>query len=160
MKTVYIETSIPSYLTALPSRDVRTAAWQQITTQWWEEERHNYELYVSELVLVESAAGDPNAAERRLTIVKEIPELSLTDEAMNLATQLIEKGGIPQKAEADAIHVAIACVHSVNYLLTWNCRHIDNAATKPIIRSICLDAGYTCPEICTPIELLAEDNDV
>ncbi len=160
MKTVYIETSILSYLTALPSRDVRTAAWQQITSQWWDEERHKYELYISELVLVEASAGDQYAAQRRLAVLQDIPELGLTDAAKKLSLLLLDKGGIPRKAEADAIHVSIACVYSVDYLLTWNFRHIDNATTKPLIRSICSDAGYRCPEICTPIELFAEDGNV
>ena len=157
MKTVYIETSIPSYLTARPSRDVRTAAWQQITTQWWDQEKPKYDLFTSELVLAEASAGDPDAAQRRLNSLEGIPKLALTDETKVLASGLISGGGIPAHAQADALHIATACVHGVDYLLTWNCRHIDNAARKPIVRSICNAAGYTCPEICTPLELLSED---
>lgn len=159
MKTVYIETSIPSYLTARPSRDVRATAWQQLTSQWWEQEKPKYELFISELVLAEAGAGDPGAAHRRLDALQGILELAISDEAKLLAARLVADGGIPVHAEADALHVAIASVHAIDYLLTWNCRHIDNAATKPMVRSICAVAGYTCPEICTPLELLSEETE-
>ncbi len=159
MKIAYIETSIPSYLTARPSRDVRSTAWQQITSQWWEQEKTKYKLYTSELVLAEAGAGDPVAAQRRLDAMNGILELTISDEAKLLAARLVMDGGMPAQAEADALHVATASVHSVDYLLTWNCRHIDNAATKPIVRSICAVAGYICPEICTPLELLSEETE-
>ncbi len=159
MKTVYIETSIPSYLTARPSRDVRATAWQLITTEWWEQEKTKYQLFTSELVLAEAAAGDPDAAQRRLASLADIPELGISDEAKHLAARLVADGGIPAHAEADALHVAIASVHAIDYLLTWNCRHIDNAATKPIVRSTCAVVGYPCPEICTPLELLSEETE-
>jgi len=87
-----------------------------------------------------------------------LPELRAGDEAERFAAKLMEGGGVPVAAEGDALHIAIAAIHEVDYLLTWNCRHIDNAATKPIIRSICAVAGYTCPEICTPLELLSEES--
>jgi hypothetical protein len=157
MKNVYIETSIASYLTARPTRDLRAAAWQQTTIQWWEQERPKYELFTSELVLAEARAGDADAADRRLAALDVLPLLSVTDEAKELANRLMVDGGIPPHAEVDALHVAVASVHGMDYLLTWNCRHIDNAATKPMIRSTCAVAGYTCPEICTPLELLAEE---
>jgi len=161
MKSVYIETSIPSYLTARPSRDVRTAAWQQLTIQWWDQARQYYDLYTSELVVTEAAEGDAAAAQRRLDTLRGIRELAVDQEAEALAAKLIADGGFPETAELDALHVAIAAVHAVDLLLTWNCRHINNAETKPVIRSICAVAGYTCPEICTPQELLPEEpNDV
>lgn len=160
-KSVYIETSIPSYLTAKPSRDLRAAAWQQITGQWWDEARAGYDLFTSELTVVEAAAGNPDAAKRRLEAIEAIPQLPIDDEVRELAEKLISKGGIPANAEADALHIAVAAVHQIDFLLTWNCRHIDNAAKKPIIRAICISAGYPYPEICTPMELLLEnENDV
>lgn len=160
-KTVYIETSIPSYLTARPSRDIRAAAWQQIPAQWWDEARPHYELFTSELVLVEASAGDPEAAGRRLEVLQGIAELPIDREVQELAESLIVTGGVPTGAEADALHIAVAAVHRIDYLLTWNFRHIDNAATKPLIRAICADAGYSCPEICAPVELFPEgDSDV
>ena len=157
MKTVYVETSVISYLVSLPSRDLRVAAWQQITTQWWEQEKSKYELFTSELVLAEAAAGDPSAAQKRIDKLNGIPYLNVSDEAKVLAARLIADGGMPAHAKADALHVATASVHAIDYLLTWNCRHIDNATTKPVVRSICAVAGYACPEICTPLELLSEE---
>jgi predicted nucleic acid-binding protein len=159
MKSVYIETSIASYLTARPSRDLRAAAWQQTTAQWWEHERPKYELFTSELVLAEAQAGDAEAAARRLAVLEALPLLSVTEDAKELAERLVADGGIPAQAEADALHVAAASVHRMEYLLTWNCRHIDNAAQKPVIRSICAVAGHACPEICTPLELLSGENE-
>ena len=160
-KSVYIETSIPSYLTARPSRDVRAAAWQQLTAQWWDEARKNYDLFTSELTVVEASAGNPEAAKRRLDSINEIPELKIDEEVQELAERLIAEDGVPRAAEADALHIAVAAVHRIDYLLTWNCRHIDNAAKKPIIRAICVNMGYSYPEICTPMELLPEnENDV
>jgi predicted nucleic acid-binding protein len=159
MKSVYIETSIVSYLTARPSRDLRAAAWRQTTIQWWEQERAAYELFTSELVLAEASAGDADAAVRRLAVLDALPLLSVTDDTKTLARRLIADGGMPSHAEADSLHVAVASIHGMDYLLTWNCRHIDNASRKPIIRSICAVAGYTCPEICTPLELRSEENE-
>ena len=159
MKTVYVETSVVSYLAALPGRDLRAAAWQQITVEWWESERRKYELFVSELVLTEAAAGDPDAARRRLDHLVDIAVLAIDDDVKELAGRLVADGGVPTTAPADALHIAAASVHDVDYLLTWNCRHIDNPATKPIIRSICATAGYPCPEICTPLELLSEESE-
>ena len=157
-KSVYIETSIPSYLTARASRDVRAAAWQQITSQWWDEARDHYELFTSALVIVEASDGNPEAASRRLEALQGIAELVIDDEVKALAEKLVTEGGIPTASEADALHVAVAAVHGTDYLLTWNCRHINNANTKPIIRAICVTAGYFYPEICTPMELLPEEN--
>ena len=159
MKSVYIETSIVSYLTSRPSRDIRVAAWQEITTQWWEQERAKYELFTSELVVAEAGGGDQRAARKRLQRLEGIPELAIDDAVRQFAARLVADGGVPTEAQADALHIAAASVHGLDYLLTWNCRHIDNAATKPIIRSICAVAGYSCPEICTPLELLSEESD-
>lgn len=157
MKSVYIETSIPSYLTARPSKDVRAAAWQQITYQWWEEERQKYELFISELVIAEASEGHPEAVSRRLNALENIAQLSIDEEMGDLATIIMTGGGIPANSEADALHVAIAAIQRIDYLLTWNCRHINNAITKPIIRKLCEQAGYSCPEICSPLELMSED---
>jgi len=118
MKSVYIETSIPSYLTSKPCRDVRATAWQQITNQWWEQEKSKYQLYTSELVLAAAAAGDPSAAHRRLASLADIPELEISDDTKHLATRLVADGGIPAHAETDALHVVITSVHAIDYLLT------------------------------------------
>lgn len=158
-KTVYIETSIPSYLAARPSKDVRGAAWQQITHQWWSEEKSKYDCYISELVIAEASGGNSDAAERRMERLSGIPKLPIDAEIGDFAEYLISGHGIPRSSEADALHVAIAAIHRIDFLLTWNCRHINNASAKPVIRQLCEKAGYTFPEICTPLELLAEDSD-
>jgi predicted nucleic acid-binding protein len=85
--------------------------------------------------------------------------LEVVEEAYDLAAMLISEGALPPAAEDDATHIALAAVHGIDYLLTWNCRHIDNAETKPIVRSICTTRGYACPEICTPEELMGEEDE-
>jgi len=156
MKTVYIETSVISYLTARPSAGLVTAAHQQITREWWDNCRSRFETFISPVVLDEASRGDPAAAALRLAVVKGWAILEVTDAALVLVDALVNEGALPASAMDDAVHVAIAAVHNVDYLVTWNCRHIDNAETKPLIRSVCLVHGYTCPEICTPEELMGE----
>lgn len=151
--SVYIETSIVSYLAAHPSANLLAAACQQVTREWWETERRDFKLFISELVVLEAKAGDAHAAARRLALLRGIPELRITDAVKDLAEEFLSEGALPAKAQADALHIAVAAVHRVDYLLTWNCRHIDNPATKPAIRSVCASNGIACPEICTPIEI-------
>ena len=156
MKTVYIETSIPSYLTARATNDIKATAWQEITKQWWLEEREKYDLFISELVIAEASRGNIEASRRRLNALDGLVELSIEPLAGELANPLIINGGMPKSSEADAIHVALCAIHRMDYLLTWNCRHINNAITKPLIRKICEENGFICPEICTPLELIYE----
>jgi predicted nucleic acid-binding protein len=154
MKTVYVETSIFSYLAARPSANLLAAARQRETLDWWELSRPRFALYVSPLVEEEAARGDVDAAARRLEAMKDLPSLEITSEVVELATFLLKKGALPDTAGDDAAHVALAAVHRMDYLLTLNCRHIDNAEMKPIIRSSCEAFGVPCPEICTPGELM------
>jgi predicted nucleic acid-binding protein len=156
MKTVYIETSIPSYLTARASTDVKSTTWQLVTKQWWLEESKKYKLFISELVIAEASRGNAEASERRLSSLDGLAELSIEPITGELASNIISEGGMPKSSEADAIHVALCAVHQIDYLLTWNCKHINNAITKPVIRGICKNYNFTCPEICTPLELLYE----
>lgn len=128
-------------MTARPSRDVRTAAWQQITVQWWEEARGHYELFTSQLVISEASEGHPEAAQNRLDSLQQITELVVDSEMEALAERLLSEGGFPASAKVDALHVAIAAVQGIDLFLTWNCRHINNAETKPIVRSICAVSG-------------------
>ena len=155
-KRVYIETSVVSYLTARPSRNILAAAWQQVTREWWDKRRSQFSLFTSELVLAEAGQGDPDAARLRLDELKGIPELDVTDEAVALAKRLVGDRALPKKAMGDAMHAAVAAFHGVEYLLTWNCRHLDNAENKPLVRRVCDNAGYRCPEICMPQELMGE----
>jgi predicted nucleic acid-binding protein len=153
-KKVYLETSIISYLTAKPSRNILSAAWQSITNEWWDKQRNYFDIFISELVKEEAKQGDPDAARVRMEKIYMIPLLILNDDVVLLAEKLIYQNAMPKKAVDDAVHIAISAVHGIDYLLTWNFRHIDNAEKKPIIRSVCISNGYECPEICTPQELL------
>jgi hypothetical protein len=154
MAKVYLETTILSYLTARPSRDVVVAGHQQLTRDWWEQRRSLFDLYVSQLVLREAESGDPDAAERRLTAISGIPLLEISEEATELARGLVERGPIPKKAAADSLHIAIATVNGLEYLLTWNMAHIANAELRPRIERVCRASGYEPPVLCTPEQLM------
>jgi len=154
MSSVYIETSIVSYLTARPSQNLLVAAWQGITVEWWDYHRLGFQLCTSGLVLEEAGRGDPEAAARRIACLEGMPLLAATDEVMELAGKLLAPGPLPLAAAEDAFHIALSAVHTVDYFLTWNFRHIDNAQTKPHVREQCMRNGYACPEICTPQELI------
>jgi predicted nucleic acid-binding protein len=151
---VYIETTFVSYLTARPSRDVVIAGHQQITHEWWDTQRGNYELCVSQLVLQEAAAGDPQAAQERLDVLQAMVFLETTTPALALAKELIQGGALPSKATDDALHIAVAAAQGIPYLLTWNCRHLANATMRLLIESVCARNGLKAPIICTPDELL------
>ena len=151
---VHLETTIVSYLTARPSRDLVMAAHQQVTHQWWEERRKEYELHISELVLNEAARGEPEKAEMRLAMLKGIRQLPVTDEIIELGRTIIEDGLLPAKAGVDALHVAASSVHDMNVLLTWNCRHLANADLLGKLRRYLTSKGYETPIITTPNELM------
>jgi predicted nucleic acid-binding protein len=153
---VYLETSIISYLTSRPSRDLIITANQQITQEWWQLRRGDFELYVSELVIQEAGAGDKIAAEQRLQVLEDIPELQLSEMVLTLAERLIQDGALPQNAVADALHIAIATLNGVDYLLTWNFKHLANATMRYKIEGVCRLLGFEPPVICTPQELLEE----
>lgn len=156
MKTsIYVETSIVSYLTAWPKRDLVLAAHQEVTREWWAK-RATFELYVSQLVLDEAAAGDVSAAADRLEALRDLPLLELTAEATGLGRDLLRQAALPSKAAADALHIALAAVHGVDCLLTWNCAHIANATMRPKIEAICRGNGFEPPVICTPLELMED----
>jgi hypothetical protein len=153
---VYLETTIPSYLTAWPSRDVVMAGHQQTTREWWETRRRDFDLFVSQFVVDEASLGDADAARRRLESLADVPLLDVSDEIYALASELVRGVPLPAKAAADSLHIAIATVHGLDYLLTWNCAHIANATLRGRIETVCRDAGYEPPIICTPEELLKE----
>ena len=155
-KRIYIETTIPSYLTARPSRDIIQAARQQLTREWWDSERHSADLCISQIVLDEAAAGDADAAQRRMTVIADLPLLDLTLEVDELAERIMTSGLLPEGASRDAVHIAVACVHHVDFLLIWNCRHIANATILRDLQHIIVDAGYEMPVICTPEELIGD----
>jgi predicted nucleic acid-binding protein len=158
--SVYVETSVISYLAAWPSRDVIVFGHQQTTHEWWASHRARFALHVSALVLREASGGDPQAVADRLSVVQGIPSLEIKPEAVALAQLLITEGSLPQKATADALHIAIAATHNINYLVTWNCRHIANAEMRPLIERVCRSRGYNPPALCTPEELMGGNPNV
>jgi len=153
--TVYIETTIPGYLTAWPSRDLVRAAHQQITLEWWAI-RAEFTLYTSQLVIRECQSGDPQAARDRLAAMSGITPLEQTEVSADLAVELVRRVPLPRKAASDALHISIAAVHGLSYLLIWNCSHIANVVLRPRIEEVCRFLGFEPPLICTPEELPGE----
>ena len=150
---VYIETSIPSYLTAWRSRDIVTAGNQETTKEWWAR-REDFDLYVSVFVLEEVAAGDKEASELRVRALDGIPEIEITEQVEIIAEHLITKASLPAKAYVDALHIATATLGGMDYLLTWNCAHIANPAFRWKIEAVIRSFRFEPPVICTPQELL------
>lgn len=151
---IYIETTVVSYLTARPNRDVVIAGHQQVTHEWWDTRRTSYELCVSQLVLDEAGAGNAQAAQERLLVLQSMRVLEMTPDALELAKELLGAGALPTKAADDALHIAIAATSAVPFLLTWNCRHLANAVMRPVIDAVCKAKGFAAPIICTPEELM------
>jgi hypothetical protein len=153
---VYVETSVVSYLTSQLSRDLVVAGHQQITQEWWPNHRNKFELFVSQTVLEEAAGGDQEVAQQRLSAIENLPLLEITEAAIALAKDLVHLGPLPEKAEVDALHIAIAVTNRVDYLLTWNCKHLANAALRSRIERVCRAREYDPVIICTPEELLED----
>ncbi len=156
---VYIETTVISYLTAWGSPHLMLAAQQETTRLWWGEQRDHYDLFISEVVLLEASAGDPSAAKFRLDALRGIPELEITDDIRDLAQSILKGSNLPEKAKLDALHIAIATMNGMDYLLTWNCRHIANATLQRTMRETCAALGLMLPVICTPTELVEVNDD-
>jgi hypothetical protein len=159
MDTVYIETSIVSYLRQKPSTQVVTAARQLLTHRWWDDERQNYELVVSQYVVDEASAGDPALAAERLEMLEGIPLLPNAREIPQIAAEIMSLGVLPAKAQVDALHIAAVAHHRIKYLLTWNCKHIANAKILPNIHHVLTELGIPIPMICTPEEMLGDDTE-
>jgi hypothetical protein len=155
-ETVYIETSILGYLTARPSRDLVVAANIEITREWWDTRRSAFQLYSSQAVVKETSQGDTEIASRRIEIIRNLALLDLNQSVLDLAEQFLERSSLPAKADVDAVHIAAATVNGMDYLLTWNCKHIANAQIQRKLAEISLDLGYELPILCTPYELLGD----
>ena len=151
--SVYLETSFVSYVTNKLSSDLLVAAHQKLSREWWEERRSEFHLYVSELVFQEASKGNEDAVQQRIGLLTGITLLPITEEAASLAVHFLEQKAIPEVAIADGLHMAIAAVNKVDYLLSWNCKHIVNAAVRKKIVSLCTSKGFQSPTICTPFEL-------
>ena len=153
---VYIETTIPSYLTSWPSPKVVHAGHQISTRDWWENHRDRFELFTSLVTHQEASSGDPDAAKRRMDSLEGIPLLAITPECESIAQGILNSGLIPAKADRDALHIGVATFHAMDVLLTWNIRHIANAAIRQELRDLIASLGYSLPTICTPEELLPQ----
>ncbi|QFY88078.1 type II toxin-antitoxin system VapC family toxin [Magnetovirga frankeli] len=159
MSTVYIETSIISYLRQQSSSQIIVAARQLLTSHWWIHERNQYELVISQYVIDEATAGNEKLAAERLALLENIPLLPHSPEIVALAEEIMALGILPMKAQVDALHIATVAYHQIDYLLTWNCKHIANAKILPKIHSLFIKRGIPIPVICTPEELLGDDSE-
>lgn len=155
-ETVYIETSIVGYLTARSTKNLILAANIEVTKDWWDSRRSSFSLYVSQVVLDEVMLGDAEIATKRLEVLQNLPLLELNQAVQELAAQFLARSNLPSKAADDAVHIAVATVHGMDYLLTWNCKHIANAQIQKKLSEICCDFGYELPTICTPYELMGD----
>jgi len=156
-KRVYIETTVVSYFTARPSRDLIVAGHQEVTRELWSNLASTYEVYISALVYQEASRGDEDQAKRRLAAIIPFRMLDIDDEARILAEKIIAAKGIPAAYPEDALHIAVAAVNGIDAVVTWNFAHLNNPFTRLLIRRIVEDEGYGCPEICSPDELLEAD---
>jgi len=153
---VYIESSV---VISRPSRDIVIAGRQAISHDWWENHRQRFDVRVSALVEEEISQGDALAAKARLGLIKDVPNLEISDEAVYLAEQLLSQGAVPRDSEEDALHIGIAAAQGVDYLLTWNFKHINNAEMKSVITKVVDSFGFICPQICSPEALGGNSND-
>jgi predicted nucleic acid-binding protein len=153
-ETVYIETSIIGYLTARSSKNLIIAANIEITRDWWENCHKNFDLYISQIVVDEISRGDIEMVNQRLEVIRDYPLLEVTEAVDDLASEFMAKSNLPPKAADDAIHIAVATVNNLDYLLTWNCKHIANAQIQKKLGEICSNLGYKLPIICTPYEFM------
>ena len=158
MDTIYIETTVVGHLAGRLHPDLAIASRQQVTRKWWADAMAHHRLLISQIVLDECGAGDPTAARERLEAITSLALLDITDVVRQLANELTAKGAIPLSEPRDALHIAIAAVYGIQYLATWNFKHIANATLRSRIESVCRDAGFEPPIICTPDELTGTDD--
>ena len=152
--SVYIESSVISYFTARRPREIVAAAHQEITIDWWEEALTKFEPFISQFVIDEISRGDSDAAEKRLTVISLFKVLAMTSEVASLANKYYVVLNIPENARTDTYHIALSVFHGMDYLVTWNCKHIAAGRVRAIIEAINSKLGYFTPTICTPEELM------
>jgi hypothetical protein len=156
-ESVFIETTIPSLLGAFPSRRLEEAVRQQSTQTWWVGHRQNYELFTSDVVIEECSVGDPAMVAERLRIMAEVGVLENNEDVEKLTAAFMSCGALPDNADRDASHIAFATVHEIDYLLTWNCKHIANPHIQKTLRRVAQKLGWELPMICTPQNLVESD---
>lgn len=154
MQTVYLETSIFGYLASRTSADLITAGNQRLTMEWWDNRRQRFDLFISQAVVAECTAGDSEAANERMVFLENLPVLDIDDEARQLAKILMSNVHLPEKADIDALHIAVAAMNGMDYLLTWNCKHMANPALRRIIDNVLVAEDVAPPIICTPKGLI------
>lgn len=154
MQSIYLETSIIGYLASRTSSDLVTSGNQTLTRDWWDNHRERFELLVSEAVIAECGAGDPKAADERAVFLTDLPILEITLECKAIAAEIMNRTLLPEKADVDALHIAVTALNGIDYLLTWNCRHIANPSMRRIIEGVLYDANIEPPVICTPQEII------
>lgn len=157
--SIFIETTIPSYYVSRPSRDLLQLARQELTRDWWDDQRQQFDLFTSQLVLDEAADGEPEKSSERLQLLAGIPLLDLNEQVQALAKKLVSSGILPSVAGRDAFHIAAAGVHRMDFLLTWNCKHIANPFIAERLLTCFSEVGVHLPVICTPEQFSADEND-
>ena len=153
-KKVYVETTVVSDATALPTNDLTLAGRQMATREWWKTAAEQFDLFSSTVVSQEVRRGDSEAAQRRIEALRDIPELVADSRAVALAIKIIDGKAVPKEYPDGALHIATAALNAMDYLVSWNFKHITNGQTIPIIERICMESGYVCPRICTPQMLM------
>lgn len=156
--SVYIETSVISYLVSQPSRDLIVAGHQQITHEWWAQRRPRFDCFISEAVRKEAEAGDPMEAQKRTDAMRDLAVLEVPDAALDLARYFLDRRALPPRSATDALHVAIAATTAMDFLVTWNCAHIANAQIEKKLADLCRVKGIDLPIICTPEQLWETDS--
>jgi hypothetical protein len=154
LPSMYLDTSVPSYLTARWARDLATLRRQRITCLWWNGHRVRFDLFVSLRVRAEARAGNPEAATRRMEVISPLALIEPTEEAEKLAALILKETRLPDRARADAEHMGIAATAGMDYLLTWNCKHLANSDIRKKVTRTCKRSGFTAPELCTPEDIL------
>jgi predicted nucleic acid-binding protein len=153
-ESIYIETTVVNYYTSKPSRDIIVLAHQEITRQWWALAIKRYNVFISQVVIEEASLGDPEIAKKRLEELKKFPNLELNEKVEQIAKIYMEKLEIPEKSFRDAAHIAVASVHNIDYLVTWNCTHLANGEIIKKLMKLNETLGVHTPIICTPEELM------
>ena len=156
---VYLESSVISFYANRRSKDLVVAAYQEISVDWWENELHKYQPYVSQFVVEEISRGDSRAAQNRMDAIKTFPLLELPEEVFDLAQRYLKEIQIPRKAQLDAFHISAAVVNGMGYILSWNFHHIANVFVKQKIQRINESLVVETPIICTPEELIENEGD-